>query len=67
MIQNDRVESFLGEFFILKDLKHINILNILGVSTMNQKPCLLFPFMKNRDLRSHLQKNRQANELFSGF
>ena len=54
-------EAFFREIMVMIDLEHKNVLLLMGTSFPNQKPCILFPFMKNKDLKHYLMKNKKAN------
>ena len=53
--ENDK-KNFLGEAHLLLQFTHPNVLSMLGVVTIDDPVMIIFPFMKNGDLRSFLIK-----------
>ena len=56
-ITNQVVEDFLHEAMIMRKFNHPNILKLIGVSTHNDKPCVILPLMNHGDLKGYLKNN----------
>ena len=58
----DDLDSFIAESVIMKNFKHKNILDLLGVSVGVEndiaRPYIVLPFMANKDLKKYLQSKR---------
>ncbi|KAK6175621.1 hypothetical protein SNE40_014038 [Patella caerulea] len=55
--ENERLENFLQDCVILKDLQHPNILTLVGVCiTASDDPILIMPFMATEDLKSFIRE-----------
>ena len=48
------------EGLIMKKLCHPNILNMIGISMYEDKPCIILPLMHNGDLKKYLLANRSV-------
>ena len=55
----DELDEFIAESVIMKKFNHQNVLSLTGVSiTVKNElatPCILLPFMVNKDLKKYLQ------------
>ncbi len=60
-IKSCDVECFLDEVTNMISLDHPNILCLLGVSSHEGKLCMIYPLMKNKDLRQYLLQKRTAS------
>ena len=59
----DELDEFIAESVIMKKFNHQNVLSLTGVSiTVKNElatPCILLPFMVNKDLKKYLQCARR--------
>ena len=51
------VEEFLQEAIRMRQFDHSNVLSIIGVSVLDDKPGVVLPLMSNGDLKNYLMKN----------
>ena len=62
----DELDMFIAESVIMKNFKHENILDLIGVSygveNAITRPYIILPFMVNRDLKAYLQCKRKEVE-----
>ena len=62
----DELDMFIAESVIMKNFKHKNILDLIGVSCGVKngitRPYIILPFMVNRDLKAYLQCKRKEVE-----
>ena len=56
-LSNQVVEDFLQEAIIMRKFNHPNILALIGVSTHNNKPCVVLPSMSHGDLKNYMKRN----------
>ena len=58
----DELYEFIAESVIMKKFNHQNVLSLAGVSIVVENklaiPCILLPFMVNKDLKKFLQCTR---------
>ena len=59
----DELDEFIAESVIMKKFNHQNILSLAGVSIIVENklatPCILLPFMVNKDVKKYLQCTRR--------
>ena len=48
------IVDFLQEMTVMKQFDHPNVLSLIGVSVLEDKPCALLPLMSNGDLRKFI-------------
>ena len=57
------VELFLREAVIMKDFRHRNVLQIVGVSfEPDASPMVVLPYMANSDLRQYIMNPSLVSE-----
>ena len=53
------IDDMLKESLKMKDFKHLNVLNLIGVSIdAGESPYIVMPYMANGSLLSYLKKER---------
>ena len=59
----DELDEFIAESVIMERFNHQNVLSLIGVSIVVENelatPCILLPFMVNKDLKKYLQCARR--------
>ena len=56
----EQVQEFLNEIQLMKQIEyHLNVLNLLGCSTITQPMFIVVEFAKNGDLLHYLRKRRE--------
>lgn len=58
----NQLKEFLEEATLMKDLKHKNIVNLLGVVIENNKPYVVLPFMEKGDLKSYVSDGNNVRK-----
>ncbi len=61
------MEEFLTEALIMKKFNHPNVMNMLGVSAYEGKPCVIMPLMANGNLKNYLMAQRSVSPYFACF
>lgn len=59
-LDNRIVEEFLKEALIMKKFNHPNVLNMIGISAHEEKPCVILPLMSNGDLKKYLSSKKSV-------
>ena len=60
-LSNQIIEDLLMEAIIMRKFNHLNVLNMLGISVYEQKPCIILPLMSNGDLKKYLKANNYVS------
>ena len=55
------MQSFLDEVIIMHRFRHQNVLAMLGLSVVDDKPYAVLPFMDNGDLKSYIQDSDKVS------
>ena len=56
------MEAFLENSVKTKDFKHENILSVLGIAIVREKPFAAFPFMANRSLLEFVRNQKNVRK-----
>lgn len=60
---NETIREFLNEALIMKKFNHPNVLNLLGISAHEEKPCVILPLMVNGDLKNYLRAKKSVSKI----
>ncbi|KAK2159981.1 hypothetical protein LSH36_142g03004 [Paralvinella palmiformis] len=59
-MQNDQgLEEFMDEIMKMANFKHPNVMQLLGLTTMDDKLHIVLPFMENGDLKTYISSNKK--------
>lgn len=61
---HQELDAFLREAFIMKDFDHPNVMTLIGLVFPQEKaPCLILPYMSNKDLLQYLRDESRIPRL----
>lgn len=64
-VSSSQVEQFLEEGMLMVNLKHVNILSLIGVAyEKGSFPMVVVPFMANGDLKTFIQRDDMVSFIF---
>ena len=58
-----QIEEFLEEALMMEEFTHPNIMNIIGISFIDNMPYVILPFMTNGDLRTYVKEPSNVKKL----
>ena len=51
----------MDEIMKMANFKHPNVMQLLGLTTMDDKLHIVLPFMENGDLKTYISSNKKVN------
>ena len=54
-MDDEQVKGMFEEALIMKQLDDPNVVKIIGIAILRNQPHIIMPFMKNKDLKSHVK------------